>query len=72
LLLPVELECPTGLLLDDELPFVDELLPVDELLCGAELFEPLLDPVLDVEVLGFDDAVAIGVDVELLIVYFFD
>jgi hypothetical protein len=62
LLLPVELVCPTGLLLDDELLFVDEL-----------LWDPeLLEPVLDEESLGFDDAVAIGVDVELLIVYFYD
>ena len=57
------------LLFDGELLFGDELLfdgelPFDEELCGVEDFWPLLD----VEVLGFEDAVAIGVDVELLIV----
>ncbi|MFI5200797.1 MAG: hypothetical protein ACHQNE_00235 [Candidatus Kapaibacterium sp.] len=51
-------------LLDGEVLFDDELPFVDEALCGAEDFWPLLDE----EVLGLDDAVAIGVDVELLIV----
>ena len=64
-----------GLLFDDELPFdgewlfdgeplFGEELPFDEVLCGTEDFWPLLDE----EVLGLEDVLAIGVDVELLIV----
>ncbi len=74
LLLPVELVCPVGLLpdpkllFDPELRFESEIAFEFELLCDAEPFELVLDE----ESLGFDDAVAIGADVELFIVYFFD
>jgi hypothetical protein len=75
LLLDPELRFESKLLFEFELPFDPELL-LDpellfefELLCGPEDFLPLLDE----ESLGFDDAVAIGadVDVELFIVFLF-
>ena len=63
------MELVDELLLDPELRFESELLFELELLCGTEDFLPLLDE----ESLGFDDAVAIGadVDVELFIVFLF-
>ncbi len=62
-----------GLLFVDESRFVDGSLfvngsrLVDGLLCDAEPFWPMLDE----RVLAFDDALAIGVEVELFIVLFF-